>query len=61
MDYLFTCRRYSHHSIDASILKLKVHKNILDVDHVDFIPSFLSKVAHRVLIKYNLRYSNVIE
>ena len=27
----------------------------------DFIPYFLSKVAHRVMIGYNLRYSKVIE
>ena len=29
--------------------------------HLDFIICYLSKVAHRVMIKYNLRCSKVIE
>ena len=29
--------------------------------YFDFIPCFLPKFAHRVIIGYNLRYSKVIE
>ena len=34
MDHLFKCRWLSHHSNGASILRLKVLKDILDVDPV---------------------------
>ena len=34
MDPLFKCRQLSHHSNGATILKLEVLKDILDVDPV---------------------------
>ena len=34
MDHLFKCRRLSHHSNGATILRLEVLKDILDADLV---------------------------
>ena len=34
MDYLFKCRLLSHHGNGASILRLEVLKDFLDVDSV---------------------------
>ena len=34
MDHLFKCRRFSHHSNGAGILRFEVLKDILDADIV---------------------------